>query len=122
MLSIVLLPEDRDGGGDESTGNHIASHGEVDPVLASGRNHRVSDRHMRRWRERDEEFGERELFDGRRGKPSPKRVAAAVVERCSSCKSTTKRGAHHKRRLRRTLPDMLLHIEAAIIAGFRIGK
>jgi hypothetical protein len=36
---------------------------------------------MRRWRERYEEFGFRGLFDRRRGKPSPKRVAVAVVEK-----------------------------------------
>jgi transposase len=41
----------------------------------------LSDRQMRRWRERYEEFGFRGLFDRRRGKPSPKRVPMAVVER-----------------------------------------
>jgi transposase len=41
----------------------------------------ISDRQMRRWRERYEEFGFRGLFDRRRGKPSPKRVPMAVVER-----------------------------------------
>jgi len=41
----------------------------------------ISDRHMRRWRERYEEFGFRGLFDRRRGKPSPKKVPLAVVER-----------------------------------------
>ncbi|HXN30122.1 MAG TPA: helix-turn-helix domain-containing protein [Candidatus Acidoferrales bacterium] len=41
----------------------------------------ISDRHMRRWRERYEEFRFRGLFDRRRGKPSPKRVAAATVGR-----------------------------------------
>jgi transposase len=41
----------------------------------------VSDRHMRRWRERYEEFGFRGLFDRRRGRPSVKRVAVATVER-----------------------------------------
>jgi len=40
----------------------------------------ISDRSMRRWRERYEEFGYDGLFDRRRGKPSPKRVAVAVVE------------------------------------------
>src|SRR5437660_7339785 len=40
----------------------------------------ISDRHMRRWRERYEEGGFRGLFDRRRGKPSPKRVPVAVVE------------------------------------------
>jgi transposase len=40
----------------------------------------ISDRHMRRWRERYEEFGFRGLFDRRRGRPSPKRVPTAVVE------------------------------------------
>ena len=41
----------------------------------------ISDRQMRRWRERYEEFGFRGLFDRRRGKPSPKRVPMAMVER-----------------------------------------
>ena len=41
----------------------------------------ISDRQMRRWRERYEQFGFRGLFDRRRGKPSPKRVPLAVVER-----------------------------------------
>jgi len=41
----------------------------------------IRDRQMRRWRERYEEFGFRGLFDRRRGKPSPKRVPVAVVER-----------------------------------------
>src|SRR5207244_1081556 len=41
----------------------------------------ISDRHMRRWRERYEEGGFRGLFDRRRGKPSPKRVPVAVVEK-----------------------------------------
>jgi transposase len=41
----------------------------------------ISDRQMRRWRERYEEFGFRGLFDRRRGRPSPKRVPLAVLER-----------------------------------------
>src|SRR5437660_582636 len=40
----------------------------------------ISDRHMRRWRERYEEFGYDGLFDRRRGKPSPRRVPLALVE------------------------------------------
>src|SRR5271169_4536988 len=40
----------------------------------------ISDRQMRRWRERYEEFGFRGLFDRRRGKPSPKRVPVATLE------------------------------------------
>src|ERR1035438_1413578 len=40
----------------------------------------ISDRHMRRWRERYEEFGYDGLFDRRRGKPSPQRVPLAMVE------------------------------------------
>jgi transposase len=39
----------------------------------------ISDRQMGRWHERYEEFGFRGLFDRRRGKPSPKKVA--VVEK-----------------------------------------
>ena len=41
----------------------------------------ISDRQMQRWRERYEEFGFRGLFDRRRGKPSPKRVPVATLER-----------------------------------------
>ena len=40
----------------------------------------ISDRHMRRWRERYEEVGIEGPFDRRQGKPSPKRVPVAVVE------------------------------------------
>src|SRR6202047_495244 len=41
----------------------------------------ISDRQMRRWRERHEEVGFRGLVCRRGEKPSPKRVAMAVVER-----------------------------------------
>ncbi len=41
----------------------------------------ISDRQMPRWHERDEQFGIRGLYDQRRGKPSPKRVAPAEVEK-----------------------------------------
>jgi transposase len=41
----------------------------------------IRDRQMRRWHERYEEFGFRGLFDRRRGKPSPKKVPLAVVEK-----------------------------------------
>src|ERR1019366_1500250 len=40
----------------------------------------ISDRSMRRWRERYEEHGYDGLLDRRRGKPSPKRVPLAKVE------------------------------------------
>ena len=40
----------------------------------------ISERQMRRWRERYEEFGYDGLFDRRRGKPSPRRVPLATVE------------------------------------------
>jgi transposase len=49
-------------------------------VVASGGNYGINDRHMRRWRERYEEFGYDGLFDRRRRQPSPKRVPLAVVE------------------------------------------
>ncbi|MGB9068206.1 MAG: ISNCY family transposase [Candidatus Acidiferrales bacterium] len=113
----------------------------------------ISDRHMRRWRERYEEFGFRGLFDRRRGRPSPKRVAVATVERvlqlyreryfdlnvqhfhekleaehqirlsyswvkgilqgAGLVARGRKRGAHRKRRPRRPLPGMLLHIDGS---------
>src|SRR5499427_5246810 len=113
----------------------------------------ISDRHMRRWRERYEEGGFRALFDRRRGRPSPKRVPVAVVERvlelyrekyfdlnlrhfheklwsehqiklsyswvrgvlqgAGLVARGRKRGVHRKRRPRRPLPGMLLHIDGS---------
>src|SRR6202795_80409 len=113
----------------------------------------ISDRHMRRWRERYEEFGYDGLFDRRRGKPSPKRVPLAQVEQVlglyrekyfdlnvrhfheklreehqvelsySWVKQALqgaglvargrKRGVHRKRRPRRPLPGMMLHIDGS---------
>src|SRR5437660_8191432 len=40
----------------------------------------VTPRHMRRWKEKYEQFGFRALFDGRCGKASPRRVPSAVLE------------------------------------------
>jgi transposase len=113
----------------------------------------ISDRSMRRWRERLEENGYDGLFDRRRQAPSPKRVPLETVEevlrlyrtRYADCNvqhfhellveqhhvtlsySWVKRalqtaglvprgrreGAHRRRRERRPLPGMLLHIDAS---------
>lgn len=112
-----------------------------------------SDRHLRRIRERYEEFGYESMFDKRRGQPSPKRVPFATVEKVLALyrdkyfdlnvrhfheklreqheidlsytwvKSVLQgaglvarqrqRGAHRKRRPRRPLPGMLLHIDGS---------
>ena len=112
-----------------------------------------SDRHLRRIRERYQEFGYESMFDKRRGQPSPKRVPFATVEKVLALyrekyfdlnvrhfheklreqhaidlsytwvKSVLqgaglvarqrKRGAHRKRRARRPLPGMLLHIDGS---------
>src|SRR5271165_4670833 len=42
----------------------------------------ISDRSMRRWHERLEEFGYDGLLDRRRGQPSPKRVPLGQWSRC----------------------------------------
>ena len=113
----------------------------------------ISDRQMRRWHERYEEFGIRGLYDRRRGKPSPKRVPLAEVEKVLQLYGEKyfdlnvrhfheklqaehqvrlsyswvkgllqgaglvgkgrKRGAHRKRRPRRPLPGMLLHMDGS---------
>jgi transposase len=113
----------------------------------------ISDRHMRRWRERYEEEGYNGLFDRRRGKPSRRRVAMATVEKVLALYREKyfdlnlshfheklgsehqielsytwvkqalqgaglvargrKRGVHRKRRERRPLPGMLLHIDGS---------
>src|ERR687888_2683750 len=113
----------------------------------------ISDRHMRRWRERYEQEGYKGLFDRRRGKPSTRRVPMATVEKVFALYREKyfdlnvqhfheklqaehginlsytwvkqalqgaglvgrgrKRGAHRKRRQRRPLPGMLLHIDGS---------
>ena len=113
----------------------------------------ISDRHMRRWRERYVEEGYNGLLDRRRGKPSRRRVALATVEKVFALYREKyfdlnvqhfheklqaehgielsytwvkqalqgaglvargrKRGAHRKRRERRPLPGMLLHIDGS---------
>src|SRR5438445_4735885 len=76
----VLLPEGRDGAGDESTGSDLRAMARKITWWQAAEIIGISDRHMRRWRERYEEFGYDGLFDRRRGKPSPKRVPLALVE------------------------------------------
>jgi transposase len=113
----------------------------------------ISDRHMRRWRERYEEEGYNGLMDRRRGKPSRRRVPLATVEKVFALYREKyfdlnvqhfheklqaehgielsytwvkqalqgaglvargrKRGVHRKRRERRPLPGMLLHIDGS---------
>ena len=113
----------------------------------------ISDRHMRRWRERYEAEGYKGLFDRRRGKPSTRRVPLATVEKVFAlyreqyfdlnvqhfhekleaehgielsytwvkqalqgaglAARGRKRGVHRKRRARRPLPGMLLHIDGS---------
>ena len=112
-----------------------------------------SDRHLRRIRERYQQFGYESMFDKRRGQPSPKRVPFATVEKVLALyrdqyfdlnvrhfheklreqhaiglsytwvKSVLQgaglvarqrqRGTHRKRRPRRPLPGMLLHIDGS---------
>jgi len=113
----------------------------------------ISDRHMRRWRERYVEEGYNGLFDRRRGKPSTRRVPMATVEKVFALYREKyfdlnvqhfheklqaehgiglsytwvkqalqgaglvargrKRGVHRKRRERRPLPGMLLHMDGS---------
>jgi transposase len=113
----------------------------------------VTDRTMRRWRERLEEHGYDGLGDRRKGRPSPKRVPLATVEEvlrlyrevygdlnirhfreklgeehgvhlsytwvqqalqgAGLVARRRKRGPHRRRRARRPLPGMLLHIDGS---------
>src|SRR6266852_5689595 len=113
----------------------------------------ISDRSMRRWRERYQEFGYDGLFDKRRGKASPRRVPMALAEQvlqsyrekyfdlnvlhfhqklveehgirlsytwvklalqgAGLVARERRRGVHRKRRQRRPLPGMLLHIDGS---------
>ena len=113
----------------------------------------ISDRSMRRWKARYDEYGYDGLFDRRRGRPSPKRVPMQVAEEvlrlygekymglnvrhfhekleevhgmdlsytwvklalrgAGLVKKGRKRGVHRKRRPRRPLPGMLLHLDGS---------
>ncbi|HEU5400128.1 MAG TPA: ISNCY family transposase [Terriglobales bacterium] len=113
----------------------------------------ISDRSMRRWRERYELHGYDGLLDRRLGKPSPRRVPLAEVEQvlglyrekyfdlnvrhfheklreehgielsytwvklalqgAGLVAKAGKRGVHRKRRERRPVPGMLLHIDGS---------
>ena len=113
----------------------------------------ITDRHLRRWRERYEQFGFEGVLDRRRCRPSEKRVPLATVERvlglygdqyydfnvrhfheklreehgitlsytwvkaalqgAGLVAKGRKRGVHRKRRVRRPLPGMLLHIDGS---------
>ena len=113
----------------------------------------VTDRTMRRWRERLQEHGYSGLADGRKGRPSDKRVPLATAEKVLQLFQETyhdlnirhfheklheeqgielsytwvqkalqgaglvarrkRRGKHRRRRERRPLPGMLLHIDGS---------
>jgi transposase len=119
----------------------------------------VTDRTMRRWRERYQEHGYSGLWDHRKRSPSPKRIAVEVLERvlqlyrekyfdfnvqhfhekleeehgikqsytwvktalqeAGLVERRKKRGSHRKRRPRRPLPGMMLHIDASEHAWFQ---
>jgi len=113
----------------------------------------VSDRTMRRWRQRYQEHGYDGLFHRQRGKPSPKRIPVETLEKvlhlyreeyfdfnvrhfheklreehgvklsytwvkralqgAGLVKQRKRRGTHRRRRPRRALPGMLLHIDGS---------
>ncbi len=77
----VLLHAGRDGADHEGTRSDFAGASEEDHVVAGGRDHRDQRPANEAWHEGYEEFGFRGLFDRRRGKPSPKKVPLAVVEK-----------------------------------------
>ena len=122
----------------------------------------VSDRTMRRWRERYQEDGYDGLYDRRKRRPSPKRVPLKTAEKvlqlyrekyfdfnvrhfheklteehgmrisytwvkmalqgAGLVSQQRRRGTHRRRRPRRPLPGMLLHIDASKHAWFGDGR
>ena len=143
----------RDGADDESARSAVGSHGEEDHLVAGSGDSRVSERTMRRWRERLEEHGYDGLADRRKGVVSPKRVPLQLCEKvlglyreryydlnmrhfheklkdehgielsytwvqkalqgAGLVAKRSKRGTHRRRRPRRPLPGMLLHIDGS---------
>jgi transposase len=122
----------------------------------------VTERTLRRWRERYQEHGYSGLWDYRKRSPSPKRIAVEVLEKVLQLyrekyfdfnvqhfheklkeehgieQSYTwvktalqeaglvarrkKRGSHRKRRPRRPMPGMMLHIDASEHDWFQDGR
>jgi len=122
----------------------------------------ISDRSMRRWRERYEEFGYDGLCDRRKGRPSPRRVplktaeevlrlyrekyfdfnvrhfheklteehgieisytwVKAALQGAGLVSKQRRRGKHRRRRPRRPMPGMMLHIDASKHAWFGDGR
>ena len=122
----------------------------------------VSDRTMRRWRERYQEHGYDGLYDRRKRRPSAKRIALKTAEKVLQLyrekyfdfnvrhfheklaeehgiqisytwvkmalqgsglvSKQRRRGTHRRRRPRRPLPGMLLHIDASKHAWFGDGR
>jgi len=122
----------------------------------------VSDRTMRRWRERYQEHGYDGLYDRRKRRPSPRRIAMKTAEKvlqlyrekyfdfnvrhfheklaeehgvqisytwvkmalqgAGLVNKQRRRGTHRRRRPRRPLPGMLLHIDASKHAWFGDGR
>ena len=122
----------------------------------------ITDRTMRRWRERYQEHGYSGLWDHRKRRPSPKRIPVATLEQvlqlyrekyfdfnvqhfheklqeehgirqsytwvktalqeAGLVERRKKRGSHRKRRPRRPLPGMMLHIDASEHRWFADGR
>ena len=122
----------------------------------------ITDRTMRRWRERWQEHGYDGLYDYRKRRPSPKRMPVETLEKvlqlyrekyfdfnvrhfheklveehgvqisytwvklalqgAGLVKKRGRRGTHRRRRPRRPLPGMLLHIDASKHAWFQDGR
>jgi len=118
----------------------------------------ISERQLRRWRERYEEHGYDGLFDRRKQQPSPRRIPMEVVEQvlqlyreeyqgynvrhfheelqeehdievsytwtklllqeAGLVKKAKKRGQYRRRRERRPLPGMLLHLDGSFHRWF----
>jgi transposase len=122
----------------------------------------VTDRTMRRWRERYQAHGYSGLWDYRKRSPSPKRIPVAVLEQvlqlyrekyfdfnvqhfheklkeehgiaqsytwvkkalpeAGLVERRKKRGSHRKRRDRRALPGMMLHVDGSEHNWFQEGR
>lgn len=122
----------------------------------------VTDRTMRRWRQRYEEHGYDGLYDYRKRRPSPKRIPLETLEKvlrlyqekyfdfnvrhfheklvevegveisytwvklalqgAGLVARRKRRGPHRRRRPRRVLPGMLLHVDGSTHAWFGDGR
>src|SRR6202041_702778 len=118
-----LLPEGRDGAGNESTGRNAAGNGEEDHVVAGGGDsgdqrpaHATVEKVFALYREKYFDMNVQhfhEKLETEHGIELSSTWVKQALQGAGLVARGHKRGVHRKRRARRPLPGMLLHIDGS---------